>query len=172
MKTKDQKYNELIRRIKTLKPALDDPGVLTSNILSAVEKLSDKPKINMTFMVLRAVSWASSIAAVLLLGIFLEGQFTPIVPPTQKTNVSNYGSYSLTGGDIEEGGTLDKINGIVREKRKLKKSVNFFMRTLRINIETFKPSDYENDKNNINSIFRDFHDVLRYVLQNDNHFGS
>lgn len=126
MKTKDQKYNELIRRIKTLKPALDDPGVLTSNILSAVEKLSDKPKINMTFMVLRAVSWVSSIAAVLLLGIFLEGQFTPIVPPTQKTNVSNYGSYSLTGGDIEEGGTLDKINGIVREKRKLKKERKFF----------------------------------------------
>ena len=120
---KDQKYNELINRIKTEKPELDNPQMLTADILIAVEKIANNFRINRA---LRLISWASTTAAVLLIGLFLIERPSSIIYPAQKTSYSNYNSYTLTETEIDGTATLNTINSIVRKKREYNRRLESF----------------------------------------------
>jgi hypothetical protein len=125
MKDKDRKYNELIGRIKAGKPEPDDSQLLISEILSAIHELEDKPK---SFGLLKYISWVSSVAAVLLLGLFLDEICEPIASPVQKLSASNYHFPSLIEQDIEEDSLMNEISRIVIERRELqKKRETFYM---------------------------------------------
>lgn len=116
MKNNEQKYSELIIIIREEKPILNDPHALTADILSAVEKLSDKATVSIP---LKIISWVSSVACVLLLGVFLLENARPNVSSNQ-TGGSNYSSYLSAGLNTEEGTALEKVNDAIKERRALK----------------------------------------------------
>lgn len=118
MSDKDQKYNELIALIKANKPALDHPEILTSEIMSAVGKLPLKAKSSRS---LKFISWVSSVAAVLLVGLFLSERSVSTVPSTQDIHISTYGSSFATEVSSENGNTLNMIHDVVKEKREFNK---------------------------------------------------
>jgi hypothetical protein len=75
MNTENDKYTELISRIKTSQPILSDPQRLTSTTMQRIELLSKKKSHN---RILSIVSITSSIAASLFIGLFVFEQFLPL----------------------------------------------------------------------------------------------
>lgn len=64
----DEKYKILIEQIKEKQPVLTDPQKLTADIMSSVQS-PQTSKTGIRF--LEIISWASSVAAVLLLALFI-----------------------------------------------------------------------------------------------------
>jgi len=121
MEDSNQKYNELVGLIKAKTPTLENSQDFTAEILSAVDRLKNKSVKNR----LKYVSWVSSVAATLLLGLFLLEISKPI-----ESNVSNHNFYSLI--DFKDA-TLTEINHIVREKQEYRKKREFYMSIKTIN---------------------------------------
>ncbi|MDR0205745.1 MAG: hypothetical protein LBI45_00565 [Bacteroidales bacterium] len=67
-------YIELTNKIKNLQPKISDSQILTANIMHNVERLKHKNKY---YRILTVTSWSSSIAASLLIALFLFEQFLP-----------------------------------------------------------------------------------------------
>ena len=72
MNNENEKYTELISQIKATQAKISNPQKLTLQTMQHIENLSTKGK-NKTLIF---VSWASSIAASLLIGLFVFEQFT------------------------------------------------------------------------------------------------
>ena len=67
-------YTELVNQVKNLQPKIIDSQRLTSNIMQNIEKVDSPNKYR---RVLTIISWSSSIAASLLIALFLFEQFLP-----------------------------------------------------------------------------------------------
>lgn len=122
MKDKDQKYNELIGRIRSERPTPDNPQELTSEILSSIERLSCDEKISsgrsMMEMPLKIIFRVSSVAAVLLISLFILERSAPVVSPVQSVSVSGYSSYSsMDIENIEKDEVRDVVSVVVRERQ-------------------------------------------------------
>jgi hypothetical protein len=83
MNTEKDIYSELINRIKVSQPTISDPQGLTSATMQRIEHLSKKKNDS---KILHIMSLTSSIAASLLIGLFVFEQFTP--PTNTETNTS------------------------------------------------------------------------------------
>jgi len=75
MNNDKDKYTELIDRIKTWQPQISDPQNLILKTMNSVEMLSKKKRGN---KILAVLSLASSIAASVLIGLFLFETFLPL----------------------------------------------------------------------------------------------
>ena len=88
MNTKDDKYSELINQIKTLDVKLSNPQKLASRIISDIELL---PKKKNNDKILRIISLMSSIAASLLIGLFVfEQYFLPLNMEDKSLNATSF----------------------------------------------------------------------------------
>ena len=74
MKNEKDRYTEWIEQIKMFQPKIADPQKLILKTMQSVECLSKKKERNKTLII---VSWVSSIAASVLIALFLFEQFAP-----------------------------------------------------------------------------------------------
>ena len=133
----DQKYDNLINRIKTTSPPLSDPQELSTEIMSIIGKLPNRPK---TSIVLKSIALTSSIAATLLLGVFLsEHLIAPAAPYTEQINISNNTLYSPVdfNSDRDNDNSLSHLNNIIREKREQREARETFYATIINKYQTF-----------------------------------
>jgi len=87
MNNKDDKYSELINQIKTLDVKLPNEQELAEKIIASIEFLAQKKNDN---KILRIISFASSIAASLLIGLFIiEQYFTSINMECESLNTTS-----------------------------------------------------------------------------------
>lgn len=118
MNDKDRKYEEMLNRIKTQSPAPNNPQGLSDEIMSAVRRTPNQGKTN---EVLKRVAMISSVAATLLLGLFMTQHTTPRTVNTSETNVLSYSSYSEATINGKEGSTLEIVNQMIKERKEWNK---------------------------------------------------
>lgn len=114
MKDRDQKYEEILNRIKTQSPTLHDPQGLSAEIMSTVRRTPNQGKTN---EVLKRVAMISSVAATLLLGLFMTQHTTQKTANAYRTDVSNYSNYSEATIKGKEENTLEIVNRMIRERK-------------------------------------------------------
>src|SRR5574344_1837979 len=110
MNDKDQKYEMMINKVKEIK--IECPESLTSDIMTSINRTPKKEDKGMLF---NLVCWASSVAAILLLGLCVEQYFY-----TPKSNItqSQVYFYSYTEPKTQKK-AFDRINNIINEKKEL-----------------------------------------------------
>ncbi|MFV0398615.1 MAG: hypothetical protein ACK5JU_11480 [Bacteroidales bacterium] len=118
MNDRDRKYEKMLNRIKVQSPAPNDPQGLSDEIMSAVRRTPNQGKTN---EVLKRVAMVSSVAATLLLGLFMTQHTTPKTVNTSETNVSSYSSYSEATINGKEGSTLEIVNQMIKERKEWNK---------------------------------------------------
>lgn len=118
MNDRDRKYEKMLNRIKAQSPAPNDPQGLSDEIMSAVRRTPNQGKTN---EVLKRVAMVSSVAATLLLGLFMTQHTTPKTVNTSETNVSIYSSYSEATINGKEGSTLEIVNQMIKERKEWNK---------------------------------------------------
>ena len=110
MNNKDQKYEMMINKVKEIK--IECPESLTSDIMTSINRIPKKENIG---MLLNLAYWASSVAAILLLALFVEQYFY-----TPKSNITQsqvyFCSYTET---MTQKDAFDRINNIIKEKKEL-----------------------------------------------------
>lgn len=116
----DEQYNELVGLLKAQQPCLTDPQKLTSDIMAMV---NSSPKKSESVGLLRVVAWVSSIAALLLLGLFLYE--LPNSFDDLNRNNAVLPSY-VSSMQLENAEPLDQINIIVRLKQERHKERELF----------------------------------------------
>ena len=130
MKNSDQKYDDLINRIKTVRPTLSDPQGLSAEIMSVIGELPDRTKPNRA---LKIVALGSSVAAILLFGVFLSEYSIPQTTPyTKQINTSNNTFLPSIDINSDRGkeNLYDTLNDIVREKREQREAREIFYETI------------------------------------------
>lgn len=117
----DEKYKILIEQIKEIQPVMANPQKLTADIMSSVQSTGVK-KTGTRFLMI--ISWASSVAAVLLLALFITEKSASVESPVQsKWSVPNYASLE----QIEvEADSQDNIKSVVRFKAERQKERESF----------------------------------------------
>ena len=118
MNDRDRKYEKMLNRIKAQSPAPNDPQGLSDEIMSAVRRTPNQGKTN---EVLKRVAMVSSVAATLLLGLFMTQHTTPKTVNPSETNVSSYSSYSEATINGKEGSTLEIVNQMIKERKEWNK---------------------------------------------------
>lgn len=118
MNDRDRKYEKMLNRIKAQSPAPNDPQGLSDEIMSAVRRTPNQGKTN---EVLKRVAMVSSVAATLLLGLFMTQHTTPKTVNTSETNVLSYSSYSEATINGKEGSTLEIVNQMIKERKEWNK---------------------------------------------------
>ena len=126
MNKKNDKYMELIERIKIIQPKISNPQRLTLKITQSVECLSQKKSCNKTLTVIFLVS---SIAASFLIGLFVCEQFlSPSKTEYKSSNIAPV--YMLPASDkniyIEKSTALIEINNWMRSKHERQKRQKSF----------------------------------------------
>ena len=127
MNNENDKYTELINRIKAEQVKLSNPQALTSRIMRDIELLSKKKIYDKT---LRVISLISSFAALLLVGLFVFEQFShsPNMEEYKSSNrtvnsvLSNYN----TNGYIENSNDLNELNKLIQIKKERQKRQKTF----------------------------------------------
>jgi len=117
MNNDKDKYAELIDRIKVWQPQISDPQRLISRTMDSVETLSKKKRGN---KILAVISLASSIAASILIGLFLFETFLPLKSEELKSSkvASVYAAPALMENmNIEKPKTLSEFNKILSIKK-------------------------------------------------------
>jgi hypothetical protein len=92
----NEKYNELIDRIKGIQPQMNDPQGFTTKTMQRIEFESNKKT---PYALLRVITIASSIAASLLIGLFLFEHYS--LPEKVNLNHSNYISINVNLPETE-----------------------------------------------------------------------
>lgn len=118
MNDRDRKYEEMLNRIKAQSPVPNDPKGLSDEIMSAVRRTPNQGKTNEA---LKRVAMVSSVAATLLLGLFMTQHTTPKTVNTSETNVLSYSSYSEATINGKEGSTLEIVNQMIKERKEWNK---------------------------------------------------
>lgn len=118
MNDKDRKYEEMLNRIKAQSPVPNDPQGLSDEIMSEVRRTPNQGKTNEA---LKRVAMVSSVAATLLLGLFMTQHTTPKTVHPSETNVSSYSSYSEATINGKEGSTLEIVNQMIKERKEWNK---------------------------------------------------
>lgn len=106
MNNENEKYTAFIHQIKNTKVQISDTQKLTSQIMQRIEHLPQKKGNNKTFLF---VSWTSSIAASLLIGLFIFEQF--LQPNTMDYNQLDT-VYTCTSIDYEKNYCMEKSTNI------------------------------------------------------------
>jgi hypothetical protein len=122
---KNEKYMELLDQIKVLQPTIVDSERLTANIMQSIEKMPQKRIRKQTLTV---VSWTSSIAASLLIGLFLFEQV--MIPTSNELKTLALPVYSRTvlckNINIEKQTTLTNFNDWIDLKKERQKRQQAF----------------------------------------------
>ena len=117
MNNVEDKYTEIIDRIKVLQPQISDPQRLISKTMDSVEMLSKKKKGN---KILTVLSFASSIAASVLIGLFLFETYLPLQDKeiqSSKTASVRVMPALMENMNMENSMTLSEINKIINIKK-------------------------------------------------------
>ena len=110
MNDKDQKYEMMINKVKEIK--IECPKSLTSDIMTSINRTPKKEDKGMLF---NLVCWTSSVAAILLLGLFVEQYFY-----TPKSNITQSQVYFYSYTEpMTQKEAFDRINNIIKEKKEL-----------------------------------------------------
>lgn len=114
---KNEQYNELVNQVKNLQPRIVDSQRLTSTIMQHIERVNHSNKYH---RILTIVSWSSSIAALLLIALFLFEQFFP-QDTTKYENykilsISNTNVYTINA-NLEENVNFSDFNRFLRIKK-------------------------------------------------------
>ena len=116
MKTENEKYTELVEHIKRLQPVISDTEVFASKILQHIEDVPQKKFYSKTLTI---VSWSSSIAASLLIGLFLFEYFKQ---PTTTGHTTCKRPSIYTHFNINDGNqTLTDFNDWIHIKKERQK---------------------------------------------------
>ena len=109
------KYTELMNQIKATQPKISDPQRLSSETMQRIEKLPQKKDNNKR---LTLVSWTSSIAASLLIGLFVFEQFA--VPTRSKfisyATPSDYIFYISEINNMKKQTTMNDFKHLLNSK--------------------------------------------------------
>ncbi len=123
MDNQNEKYNELVSRIKSEGLLLDDSQAMISEIMNCIEEMPDKQKRNRSFSLFY---WVSNVAAVLVLGLFVLETSTSIPKQTCEKSVSEHIPYSLVETNVREDVTSGEINDLLKERRERQKMIQSF----------------------------------------------
>ena len=127
MNNENSKYTELIDRIKTTQVKFSHPQKLSSKIMLDVEFLSKKKTDS---KILRVVSLISSIAAVLLIGLFVFEQFlsSANMEKHKRSNIAAvYVLYAVNKNThIEKSTALNEFNKLIQMKKERQKKRQTF----------------------------------------------
>jgi hypothetical protein len=119
MKNENEKYAEIVAQIKRMQPIIPDTERLTTDIMQRIEGSSQKKTPNKTLTI---VSWTTSIAASILIGLFLFEQFT--LPTNSKLTNSklpdNY-IHSFLHKNVETETAITDFNDWIRVKMERQK---------------------------------------------------
>ena len=116
-----KKYEELMAQIKSTQPVIFDAERLTANILQKIEKVPQKKSKN---KMLSIATWISSIAASVLIGLFLFEQF--MIPTNNNHQSSNIPEIYLSAGFNEKQTVLTDFNDWFRTKKEHQKKQQAF----------------------------------------------
>lgn len=117
MRNPDQKYDELISRMKAVTPELDNPREMTDNILSAIKEHPAKPRISRT---LYLSAWISSAAAIALILLFLSVYQMPLPHSVTRIRTPRNTTYSQHMGSLTNAEKKDIISRAIEIKRNQK----------------------------------------------------
>jgi hypothetical protein len=126
MNNETKKYEELVKQIKATPPVMADPEKLTARILQRIENTPQKKNRNKT---LAGVSWVTSIAASLLIGLFLFEQLTTSTNREHQNAKISDRYFSLVldkNRNIEKQNTLTNFNDWLRIKKERQKKQQAF----------------------------------------------
>ena len=112
MNNAEDKYTEIIDRIKVLQPQTPDPQRLISKTMDSIEMLSEKKRGN---KILTVLSLSSSIAASVLIGLFLFETYSPL--QDKELRSSKTASVHVMPAMMQNPTTLSEINKILRVKK-------------------------------------------------------
>ena len=112
MNKQNDKYTELVNRIKATQVKISEPQKLTEKTMQAVEVLSQRK----SHTILRIVSLTSSIAASFFIGLFVFEQFLP------QNNAENRISEPI----FIEKTTFTDLNALMQQKKERQKKQQTF----------------------------------------------
>jgi len=112
MNNAEDKYTEIIDQIKVLQPQMPDPQRLISKTMDSIEMLSKKKRGNKALTIL---SLSSSIAASVLIGLFLFETYSPL--QDKELRSSKTASVHVMPAMMQNPTTLSEINKILRVKK-------------------------------------------------------
>ena len=124
------KYTELIDRIKAWQPQIPDSQRLISKTMDNVEMLSKKKKGN---KILAVISLASSIAASVLIGLFLFETYSPLQDKefqSSKTTSVNVMPALMGNMKMENPTTLSDFYKILNTKKQRQQEQRTFYLSL------------------------------------------
>ncbi|MFV0536194.1 MAG: hypothetical protein ACK5M3_02355 [Dysgonomonas sp.] len=116
----DEKYKILIKQIKEKEPVLTDPQKLTADIMSSVQSTGVK-KIGTRFLMI--ISWASSVAAILLLALLITEKSVSAESPVQSEwSVPNYVSLAQIETKADSRNNIRSVIQFKLERQKERES--------------------------------------------------
>jgi hypothetical protein len=121
MKNENEKYNRIIAQINDLQPVISNKEKQFAAIMQTVEKTLQK-KNHLKPLIL--VSWSSSVAAAILIGLFLFEYFT--MPTNQKYQTSmlpNISTHAVLYRTIEEQPDVTSFNDYLHGKKECQKRI-------------------------------------------------
>jgi hypothetical protein len=122
MNNENDKYTALISQIKATQVSIPDPQKLTLQMMQRIENLPQK-RNNKTLLF---VSWASSIAASLLIGLFVFEQFTLSNNTENRTSAYISSAYEKSVF-MDKSTTLADLNTwmqLKKERQKKQETIN------------------------------------------------
>ena len=112
----DDKYSELINQIKALEVKLSNPQQLADKTISRIELLEKKKKEN---KILPLISLISSIAASLLIGLFVfEQYFLPLNMEDKSLNATSFSDKTVYFEKSNSFNDFDKCLQIKKSQQK------------------------------------------------------
>jgi len=120
----DEKYFEVLGKIKELKPVISDPQALTAKMMFNIERIS---KRNVSKKPLLYFTWVTSIAASFLIGLFLFEHFGSNNNPEMNSSGTDFYSY-VSVYNIDTNKTLNRsdVFQCIHQKKTLQKKLQTF----------------------------------------------
>ncbi|MDR1091316.1 MAG: hypothetical protein LBL79_09595 [Prevotella sp.] len=117
----EEKYKNIIDQIKGKQPVISDPQKLTAGIMSSIQPdQGKKPCVRF----LEILSWASSVAVIFLLGLFITEKPVSAKSPVQVDwKAPDYTSALQFEANSD---TRDNIESIIRFKSERQRKRQFF----------------------------------------------
>jgi len=120
----DEKYFEVLGKIRELKPVISDPQALTAKTMVNIEQMSKGKYGSKT---LTRFTWVTSIAASFLIGLFLFEHFGSNNNPDINSSETAFYSY-ISVNNIDTNKTLNRsdIFQCIHQKKTLQKKLQTF----------------------------------------------
>ncbi|MCL2313430.1 MAG: hypothetical protein FWC41_13320 [Firmicutes bacterium] len=120
----NDKYFEILGKIRELKPVISDSQALTAKTMLNIEQMSKGKYGSKT---LTRFNWATSIAASFLLGLFLFEHFGSNNNPETNSSATAFYRY-VSGYNIDTNKTLNRsdVFQFIHQKKTLQKKLQTF----------------------------------------------